>query len=176
MADKKRYQVLSPCVIVPTVAQDGNEYLTTIYAPGVFEADPDNVRVKHNLDSKYIQEIDAKAVAGSDASGAVMLDDQRVDGANPGAPVVLNDPGVVNERAHADVKAAVEQDAQAKSDADVVKARAAAKAKLPPDGSAPDGRASKDVFVEYLAGKGYDYAELSKQDKAELQKLAASQS
>lgn len=155
MADTKRYQVISACVIVPTRGNDGNEYLSTIYAPGVFDADPQHPRIAHNLESGYITELGAKAAAGTDASGAVMTDNQRADGAEPGSPVVLNDPGVVNE---------------------LQQARAAAAAKLPTDGSAPDGRASQAVWVEYLAAKGYSYDELASQDKAELQKLAKQQS
>jgi hypothetical protein len=61
---------------------------------------------------------------------------------------------------------------KAKADAEVADKRAAAKAKLPSDGSAPHGNASKDVWVEYLAGRGYDYDELVKQDKSDLVELA----
>jgi len=151
MADKKRYQVLSACVIVPVVTNDGTEMIQTVYSPGSFEADPQHPRIVHNVDSGYIAEIGEKAATGTDAAGAVMLDDKRVDGADPGAPVVLNDPGVVNEQQQA---------------------RSAAAAKLPEDGSAPDGRASQAVWVEYLARQGYNYDDLAGQDKAELQKLA----
>lgn len=61
---------------------------------------------------------------------------------------------------------------KAKADAELADKRAAAKAKLPADGSAPHGNASKDVWVEYLAGKGYLYDELVKQEPADLKALA----
>lgn len=82
--------------------------------------------------------------------------------------------------AEAEAKAkadAEEADKQAKADADVAEKRAAAKAKVDAlNGAAPDGRASKDVLVEYLAGKGYDFDELNKQDTAELKALVKQQS
>lgn len=153
MADKKRYQVLTACVIVPTVNTDGAEYLTTLYAPAVFESDPDHARIQHNVEYGYIQELGAKSTSGVDASGAVMTDNKRVDGEYAGAPVVQNDPGVVNEEAQTRAKAA---------------------AKLPEDGSAPDGRASEAVMVEWLARRGYSYDELKNQDKASLKNLISS--
>jgi hypothetical protein len=150
MADKKRYQVLSACVVVPIINTDGAEYLTTVYPPGTFEADPDHPRIAHNVEAGYIAELGGKAAAGVDASGAVMLDNKRVDGEDAGSPVVLNDPGVVNEQQQA---------------------RSSAASKLPEDGSAPDGRASREVRIEWLARQGHDYGELSKQDDAALKEL-----
>lgn len=63
-----------------------------------------------------------------------------------------------------------EADAAAKLAAD----REAAQAKLPPDGSMPDGRASQAVWVEYHVAQGGNYEELSKQDKPTLVELAKS--
>jgi hypothetical protein len=78
--------------------------------------------------------------------------------------------------AEADAKAkadAEQADKQAKADADIAERRTAAKAKVDAlNGAAPDGRASKDVWVEYLATKGYAYDELIKQDKSDLVELA----
>lgn len=151
MADKKRYVVASACVIVPVTNNDGNEYLQTLFPPASFEADPDHPRIAHNAESGYIVEVGADVVAGVDAAGVPIVGDERPDGSDVGSPVELNDPGVVNEQQQA---------------------RSAAAAKLPEDGTAPDGRAGKDVWVEYLVRKGYDRAEVEKQDKAELTKLA----
>jgi hypothetical protein len=74
-----------------------------------------------------------------------------------------------DRNAKADAEAA---EKQSKADAETAERRAAAKGKLPTDGSAPDGRASKDVWAEYLAGKGYAWDELIKQDKSDLVELA----
>jgi hypothetical protein len=154
MADSKRYQVISACAIVPVLTADG-EQLHTLFNPAVFEADPDHYRIVHNVASGYIAEIGAKSQPGVDGAGVAVVDGKRTDGADFGTPVTLNDPGRVNE---------VEQ------------ARSVAAAKLPEDGSAPDGRAGKDVWVEYLVRRGYDRGEVEKQEKPELQKLARQQS
>lgn len=96
-------------------------------------------------------------------------------------PASETDPGTVNltgmelaEAARlAEVAAESDAAAMARADAEVAEKRAAAKAKLPADGSAPHGNASRDVWVEFLAGKGYDYSELAKQEnKADLIDLA----
>ncbi|MGI5247780.1 hypothetical protein [Dactylosporangium sp. CA-139066] len=89
-----------------------------------------------------------------------------------GDPVTVGDVGIVdpsdrdpgNTNTEADVSAA---------DPETEQKRAAARAKLAELGGTPDGRASNDVLVEYLVGKGYDRAELDKADRKELQKLAA---
>jgi hypothetical protein len=80
---------------------------------------------------------------------------------------LAKDPGPVNGEQQS---AAAE--ATANADRETEARRAAARAKLPADGSLPDGRASKDVWVEWLAGRGYAYDELVKQEPAELKALA----
>ena len=51
--------------------------------------------------------------------------------------------------------------------------RAAARSKLPPDGSAPRGNASHDVWVEFAVLKGYDRAEVEKTDRDDIKALFA---
>lgn len=51
--------------------------------------------------------------------------------------------------------------------------RAAAKAKLPTDGSAPDGRASHEVWVEYAVSKGLSREESEKASKDDLKAALA---
>lgn len=53
-------------------------------------------------------------------------------------------------------------------DPEVVKAREAAKAKLPADGSAPPANAAKDVWVEHAVKQGMDRTEAEKADRADL--------
>lgn len=149
MAEKKTYQVQSAAVQLPVQTKDG-EQIHTMYAGNVFQADPDDYRIKANADSGYILELGAKATPGVDGAGVPVVDDKRADGTDVGAPVQLDDPGAVNE---------------------VQQARSAAASKLPEDGSAPDGRASREVRLEWLARQGYDYDELAKQDDTELKKL-----
>jgi hypothetical protein len=81
--------------------------------------------------------------------------DELVGDGEPGSPATL-EPGPTPP---------AQGDA---ADAARDKAREAAKAKLPADGTAPDGRAAKDVWVEYAVVKGMDRGEAEKADKAEL--------
>ena len=57
-------------------------------------------------------------------------------------------------------------------DAEVEARRAAARAKLPDGGAMPDGRASKDVWVEFLVSQGSRYEDVVGVDKAELVEVA----
>jgi hypothetical protein len=82
---------------------------------------------------------------------------QRAQGADP------SDPGLTNARNTPPGRPQSSED-----DAKREQARADAKAKLPADGSAPDGRAGKDVWVEYAVSKGMDRDEAEKADKADL--------
>lgn len=58
-------------------------------------------------------------------------------------------------------------------DPEVEVRRAEAKAKLPADGSAPDGRASAEVWIEYAVAQGLDRGEATKAGKDELRKALA---
>lgn len=150
----KRYQVLSAAVVVPVATADGT-VLQTLYRGSVLEADPTDLKVKHNADAGYITEIGEKAVAGVDNSGTPLVDDKPTVGdGNPGDPAALNDPGVVNDEAH-----------------QVSARRQAAAAKLPADGSAPDGRASEDVWREYAVAKGYDRTAVEGSSRDEIKAL-----
>lgn len=150
----KRYQVISAAVVVPVEGNDG-VVMHTLYRGMVFDGNPDNVRVKHNADSGYIAEIGADAVAGVDNSGTPLVDDKPTVGdGNPGDPVALNDPGVVNDEAH-----------------QVSAKRTAAKASLPADGSAPDGRASREVWAEYAVAKGYDRTVVESSSRDDIKAL-----
>jgi hypothetical protein len=53
--------------------------------------------------------------------------------------------------------------------------RAAARAKLPADGSAPDGRASHETWVEYAVSKGLSREESEKASKDDLKAALANQ-
>jgi hypothetical protein len=166
MADTKRYQVVSAAVIVPVDRGDG-PVIHTLYRGMVFDGDPTNTRVAHNAESGYIVEIGADAVAGVDAAGTPLVDDKPTVGdGNPGDPVPMFDPGVVNEQAHQPVVAA-----KPDTGADVDAKRQAAAAKLPADGSAPDGRAAHEVWVEYAVRKGYDRETVEKSSKDDIRAL-----
>jgi hypothetical protein len=59
------------------------------------------------------------------------------------------------------------------TDPEVEAARAQARAKLPADGSAPDGRAAQTVWVEHAVAKGYAYDAVKGLGKDELRDLLA---
>jgi hypothetical protein len=114
MADKTRYQVVSAAVVVPVETDDG-VMMYTLYRPAVFTADPDNERIRYNVDSGYIVELGDKAVAGVDAAGTPLVDDKPTVGdGNPGDPVALNDPGTVNEVEHRKAVDATAADAESR--------------------------------------------------------------
>jgi hypothetical protein len=54
---------------------------------------------------------------------------------------------------------------------EVLQRRAAAAAKLPADGSAPDGRAATEVWVEYAVRQGYDRETVEKSSKDDIRAL-----
>jgi hypothetical protein len=88
-------------------------------------------------------------------------------------PAVTTTPVVKSDEQR---KADAETAAKDRADVDLVQRRAAAKAKLPTDGSAPDGRQSQTVWVEYLVSKGSNYDDVKDASKEELQALAKQQS
>ncbi|GIM88893.1 hypothetical protein [Paractinoplanes toevensis] len=155
------YQVVAECAHV-TVNSPMGRVLNLLYKGALVPADaPELPRL---LDIGFVAKIGGET-GGVDAAG-IPAGAREVE-----VPVgVTSTPVAKTEK---QLKA--EQDAadKASADADLAEKRTAAKAKLPADGSVPDGRAGKDVFVEFLAGNGYDYDEVAKvQDKGELIELA----
>lgn len=91
-----------------------------------------------------------------------------------GVPAAAYDADVPSGVTSTPVAAAAEREAQTEqvhADQELAEKRATAAAKLPADGSAPAKNAAAAVWVEYLAGKGYSYDELIKQDKSDLLEL-----
>jgi hypothetical protein len=115
---------------------------------------------------EHLLSVGMVAEVGDDATGGV-----NADGVPSGALEVQVPSGVTSTPVEVSEEAR-EAAARDKAVAEVEERRAAAKAKLPEDGSLPDGRAGKDVWVEWLASKGYDFDELIKQEPAELKALA----
>ena len=155
-----QYQVVAECAHV-TVSTPSGRMLVLQLKGALVPADaPELPRL---LDLGYVANVGDDETGGVDAAGT------------PSGAYSIDVPNGVTTtpvEKSAEQKAA-EEEAEAKSKADVELAekRVAAKAKLPEDGSAPDGRASKDVRVEWLAGLGHDYDELIKQDDAVLKEL-----
>lgn len=156
------YQVVAECAHA-TVRTPYGKAVTLLLKGAIVPADAP--QLKHLLEIGSVVEVGADETGGVDAagipSGAYTAD----------VPSGLTTTPV--EKSPEQVQADAESTAKSKADTEVAERRTAAKAKLPADGSAPHGNAAKDVWVEYLAAKGYDYDELVKQDnKADLVDLA----
>lgn len=140
------YKVVAECA---HVVVDGGIRLIYKGAPVPDGQTPE--RLKHLLDSKLIAPTGEVPVAPNSAvvpEGFATTGGERVRPEQPATQASPSDASEVDQR------------------------RAAAKAQLPEDGSAPDGRKSDAVFVEYLVAKGYAFEEASKASSAELRKLA----
>ncbi len=158
------YQITAECAYVTTDTATGRA--KTLLYKGAFvpEGAPE---LKHLLDSGMVAK-----VGGDDETGINALGGLGVAESDQGAAgsVVSSTPDTGNTQPFFDPDAPAVREAE---DAKVEKQRAAAREKLPADGSAPDGRAAEAVWVEYAVKQGFDYAEASKAGKAELQKLTA---
>jgi hypothetical protein len=160
-----RYQVVAECAHA-TVDGPTGRAINLLYKGALVP--PDAPELPRLLDLGFVAKVGDEATGGVDAAGIPSgAYDTEVPTGVTTTPV---------EKTEEQKRAEAEAAEKAKVAGEVADKRAAAKAKLPEDGSAPDGRASKDVLVEYLAGKGYDYDELQKQDPAELKALAKQQS
>jgi hypothetical protein len=142
---EKRYQVVSAAVMV-TVTYVTGPVLTTLYKGNVFTGDPDtDHRVKANLESGYIVELDNDELGGVDANGDAVVTDadgKVLDVPNPTPTTTVVDDSVP--------------------------------APLPADGTPPPVNASKATWVEYAVKSGRDRAEAEKATKADLIALVKS--
>lgn len=162
---ESRYQVIAECAYVKTSDAAGVSW--RLFEKGALIYGDNTPNLQHLLDNGYVAKVGGEATGGVDAngipSGAYTSD---VPAATTSTPV---------EKSEEQRKADAAADEKFRADAEVVDKRAKAAAKLPEDGSAPKGTAGQDVFVEYLAKRGYSYDELVKQDKSELVDLAKQQ-
>lgn len=148
MADKKMLQGRAALTLVIPTGGVGRY----VYSGAL--VDPDEVgelEAERLVDEQYLRWV----TVGED--GTVRPDDAEGD-----APA---------ESAGAPAKAGNPHDGTLSDEPEVLARREAAKAKLPQDGSAPDGRASKDVWVEYAVTKGYSRSEVEKSDRDDIKAL-----
>lgn len=121
--------------------------LKLLYKGAIVPDDCDPKRVKHLLDTGLIKEIGKAADAELAPNAAVVPDEFATTGG--------------------------EQPAVESGQAELDRRREAARAKLPSDGSAPDGRASHEVWVEYAVARGLSREEAEKASKDDLRKALA---
>ncbi len=163
---ESRYQVVAECAYVKTSDASGVSWRLLEKGALFFGNTPN---LQHLLDNGYAAKVGGEATGGVDASGVPS-----------GAYTVDVPPGVTStpvEKSEELRRAEAEAEANYRAAADLAEKRAAAKAKLPEDGSEPDGRAGQAVWVEYLLVKHPDrqYDDLKDVTKADLQKLAEQQ-
>lgn len=158
-----QYQVVAECAHA-TIQSPFGKSVQLLLKGAMVPADAP--QLKHLLEIGSVAKVDEDETGGVDAGGIpAAAYDADVPAGVTTTPVPKSD-----EQVQAEADAAE----QSKVDAEVAERRAAAKAKLPADGSAPDGRAADAVFVEYLVANGYGRDEVEKADRAELRNLASS--
>lgn len=160
-----RYQVVAECAHVTMSTPSGRMLVLQLKGALVPADAPELPRL---LDLGYVAKVGDDETGGVDASG---IPAGAYDAEVP--PAITTTPVTKSEEQR---QAEADAGEKAAAEAEVAERRAAAKAKLPEDSSAPDGRAAKDVRVEWLAGQGYGYDELIKQDDAALKDLVKQRS
>lgn len=142
------YQVIAECAHVTV---DGGLRLVYKGAPVPDGQDP--ARLQHLIDSKLVKEVDFETTVLAPNAAIVPEENATKGGARIGPDGQVKPPVEKVAKSAAEVK------------------QAAAKAKLPADGSPPHHNAGDDVLVEYLVVKGYSRTEAEKADRNELRKL-----
>jgi hypothetical protein len=160
-----QYQVVAECAHVTLDGASGR-FVTLLLKGAMVPAEaPELERLVRD---GYVAKTGGDESGGVDASGI------------PAAAYTADVPAAITTTPVARSEQQREADREAadkvRADAELADKRAAARAKLPEGGAEPDGRAGKDVWVEYLVSRGQRYGDVKDVDKAELQKLAKQQS
>ncbi len=166
-----RYQVVGECAHVNIISLGGVQSVQLLYKGAFLPEGVEPKRLKHLVDSGLVAKVDGEPIAPNAAieqdpnSGSTLAgtsspgqgDGSEGDGLNSG----LSEEQRQAQRKASDEAAALEQK------------RAAARAKLPADGSAPHHNASQEVWVEYAVAKGLGRDEAEKASKEDLKQVLA---
>jgi hypothetical protein len=155
---QRRYQVVGECAHVEVVDISGVSAINLLYKGAFLPDGVDEARLRHLLDVGLVAEVGEVPIAPNasieqDPTVGIptpTAGDADADGAGDGGAGVKPATGSSPE------------------DRETERRRADAKAKLPADGSAPDGRASTETWVEYAVVQGLDRDEASKASKSDL--------
>ena len=175
----EQYQVVGALAAFTVSDAEGGAQKLTFYKGNMVPQGVPQNEIEHNLSVKLIAKVggDAEIPAmtgplGDGTSrppeGNALADPVPLDR----APTVVSPAVATTEQVEAGTGVALEQATGTTSQSSVDAKRAAARAKLPTDGSEPDGRASQAVGVEYLVARGSRYDDVKDADKTDLQKLA----
>ncbi|MFJ8690288.1 hypothetical protein [Micromonospora wenchangensis] len=178
MGDGKRYQVIAECAHVVT-ATTGVRSQVLLYKGAILPADVEPERLKFLLDGGFVaaegdvqvapnMSVEQDPRRGLDSVTPDLLRGDRPDDSRDGTS-----GSDVSERVAETVTEQGRID-KAADDGGVAEKRAAARAKLPTDGSMPKSSHGQDVWVEWHVAQGGNYDDLATQDKAALIDLAKS--
>lgn len=145
-----QYQVIGECAHVVTADHTGVQAMRLLYKGAFVPEDATDERIEHLLSAGLIAEVGEVPLAPN--ASVEQTQAPAGDGVHP----VVTEADRQMQRAKTDAAA------------DVEAKRAAAKAKLPDDGSPPHGNASKDVWVEYAVTQGMDRAAAESADLKDL--------
>jgi hypothetical protein len=162
-----RYQVVGECAHVNVVGIGGVASVQLIYKGAFVPEGIDAARLKHLVDSGLVAKVEGEPIAPNAAieqdpnTGAPLKATPAVGRPDSGGDGVHAE--LTDEQRQAQRKAAEDNDA-------VEQKRAAARAKLPADGSAPHHNAATEVWIEYAVKQGLDRAESEKASKEDLRR------
>lgn len=174
-----QYQVVGPCAHATVDGPHGRK--RQLHFKGkLLPPDVPAHEIQHLLSVGLVKEVGVPASAPAPAVPPAVS--TTVDGPTPaeaeagdGEPGDTDSPDgeQVDDPDTPDADQEPETGQQPDTDPEVEAKRVEARAKLPADGSKPDGRAGQPVWVEYLVNQGYDYTALAKEDKKTLVELAS---
>ncbi len=155
MADK--YQIVGECAHVVVTDHTGVSAVNLLYKGAFLPDNVDKDRLQHLLDTGLVAKVSEQDAI---APNAAVEQDPNV-GIPPQQPAESksDDDGKGEDKGSGKAELTAEQKA--------------AQAKLPADGSAPDGRASAEVWVEYAVAQGLSREEAAKVSKDELRRALA---
>ncbi len=149
MGDK--YQIVGECAHVVVTDHTGVSAVNLLYKGAFLPDGVDKDRLQHLLDTGLVAEVkDGEEIAPN----AAVAQDPAV-----GIPPLTAPADDTGDKGSGVPELTAEQQA--------------ARATLPADGSAPDGRAAHDVWVEYAVIQGLSREEAAKVSKDELRKALA---
>ena len=154
-----RYQVVGECAHVVVTDISGVSAVNLLYKGAFLPDGVDEARLKHLLDTGLVAKVDGEPIAPNAA-----VDQDPNVGIPPLQPAEGGEGGASDNDSPPE-PTAEEQEAERR--------QAEARAKLPADGSAPDGRASAEVWVEFAVKQGFDRTEATKAGKDELRRALA---
>lgn len=164
-----RYQVIGECAHVVVADSSGVNAMNLLYKGAYLPPGVDPKRLQHLIDSGLVAEEGEVPLAPN--SPVETAGDAETGSDETRTPVVPPEGDGVHPVLTEEQRQAQREKSEA--NAEVEAKRAAARQKLAAiDGGVPDGRASKDVLVEYLAANGYLYDEVVKEEKPKLADMA----